>query len=201
MKKALVIIDLIILILTFVFKPVLLDIMIPVLWVGDDVNKRECFNDLDQDITLVYIPTAKPDTPDKKRLLRNYQSAWPFDEHYCPVKLKRNEHTTFFQNQDLLGWFMMKYKDVYYIYYPDGNNNLSLSIKDGSKYVDDINAAKKYYPRFLIPEMLVVIALTFYGYWRKVTLKGNKLYFISLGIWVFFLISNTLHIFFLFRYL
>lgn len=201
MKKVLVIIDLIILILTFVFKPVLLDILMPVLWVGDDVNKRECLNDLNQDITLVYIPTAKPDTLDKKTLLRNYQYVWPFDEHYYPVSLKRNKYTTFFENQDMPGWFMTKYKAAYYIYYPDDNDKLSLSIKDGSKYIDDIAAAKKYYPRFLIPEILVVIALALYGYWRKVTLKGNKLYFTSLGIWVFFLFSNALHVFFLFRYL
>jgi len=200
MKWLYLILDWMILILTFVFKPVLLWSIVGCMFMSE-ITKQKSFNDLDQDITLVYIPTAKPDTLDTKTLLRNYQHTWPFGEHYYPVNLKRNKHTTFFQNLDLSGWYMTKYKGVYYIYYSEGNNKLSLSLKDGNKYIDDIQAAKKYYPRFLILEMLVVIALAFYGYWRKVTLKGNKLYFISLGIWAFLLISNSLHVFFLFRYL
>lgn len=72
---------------------------------------------------------------------------------------------------------MAKYQDKYYVYYPKRDGKLSTSIKNGSKYINDIVAVKKNYPHFFISELLAVIVLAIYGFWRKVTLKKNKLYF------------------------
>ena len=205
MTRVYKIIDWVILILTFVFKPVILwnltGFFLGGIFVSDDIRKEYVINDLKEDVTFIHIPIIYQAESNLKEVFEWYQLIFPFSREYFTVKFRKQQGISFSRNLDISGFYVMKYRGHYYSYYNNNSDKLSQSLKNQDEYVSGIETFKKYYLRFLMIEFLVVITLAVYGYFRKVTLKGNKLYFFSLSIWVFFLLANALRVLFLHWYL